>query len=305
MSGRSKARPESADARGGAFILLPHCLIKSPAYIAASHRAKAALTCLCGRHTGFNNGRIVLSAGDLAVGLDSQNHAANAAAMRELQERGIIALEKSYPRGSRMAREYRLTFVSVLRSGQIIPATNEYLSWTVGDAGTVRKRARPGKTSVAATAKESPPSSVIAANDRKPSVATTAMEETGNDANPPFPADPSVAVITRHISNHASDPSALNEIVGEKAGGVGGASCAPDDDTMRARVLAFLEGRENTGAQGRLADAAGVSAGQFSKFKKGGKLNDAARVRLACALPRLALKEDREHGRPERTAAAA
>ena len=130
-------RSEKPDGRGGRYRMLPDCLLKSEAYRTTSFREKAALMVLMLRHTGFNNGSIALSADDLAYGLDCQNHAANRSAVAGLISRGIVEMMRDYPRGSRLAREYRLTFVPTQRA----PATHEYLAWQTGDAGTRRKNA--------------------------------------------------------------------------------------------------------------------------------------------------------------------
>lgn len=284
MKGKSKA--ERADLRGGAFIMLPDCLLKSDAYRTASFRAKAALNVLLARHTGFNNGKITMSVEELAFGLACQNFAANAAAMAELQSRGIIELMKDHPRGVRLAREYRVTFIPVGSN----PATHDYVSWRVGDPGTGKKR-------VVAIANETRVSTAMTANERKLSTAMTATEKKGNDGKPPFLPEASFAMTATHIGNHVGSSAQSDKVRGEKADGPHnntngrryGAppiSAAPPAEELRERVLSHLAscGR---GSQGRLAETAGIPPGTFSKFiKHGGPLSERARIRLTCAFPK-------------------
>lgn len=281
-----KSKPERPDARGGGFILLPDCLMKSDAYRTASFRARAALNVLLARHSGFNNGKITMSVEELAVGLDCQNFRANAAAMAELQSRGIVVLEKDYPRGVRLAREYRLTFIPVKDA----PATHDYVSWKPGDAGTVKKR-------VVAIANETSVSTAAIANEMKLSTAVIANETNANDGKPPMFPEASVAIMAGHIGNHVGSSAPVTKGEGETAGGhrrtangarFGGqpVSAAPPAEELREKVLMHVE-RCGRGSQGRLAKAAGIPRGTLCKFvRNGGPLNEQARIRLACSFPR-------------------
>src|SRR3954469_2524302 len=122
----SKRKAERGDARGGGFLLLPHCVLASEAFRTASPRAIKVLLALCAKHNGFNNGSISLGFRELATLVDSRNNAANSKALCQLMERGLVAIERTYPKGQRLANEYRLTFVA---AGDA-PATNDYLSWS-------------------------------------------------------------------------------------------------------------------------------------------------------------------------------
>jgi hypothetical protein len=198
-----------ADGRGGGFVLLPYSLLNSAAYRTASARAKAVLVVIASRFKGYNNGRLCLSSAELADALSCWNYAANAKAIGELIARGIVVLEKSYRRGVRLSPEYRLTFVSSGPEANVKPATNDYLRWKEGDAGTVSKRVV-GKKTVAAIANETRVSSVTTANERKPTVATAEHETSRIDGKPPFSKGSSFAVIAEHIVSHgkggSSDP---------------------------------------------------------------------------------------------------
>lgn len=175
MSGRKNRAAHVADGGGKAFALLPHAVLESPAYRTASYRARAVLTAIVARFNGFNNGRICLSSKELAVELGCQNYSSNSEAIGELISRGLIALEKSWPRGVRKSHEYRLTFVSSGPEGKVRAATNEYRSWLPGDAGTrvgrfvVKKR-------LATVATETGVSSAATTTEGKLSTAVVATE---------------------------------------------------------------------------------------------------------------------------------
>ena len=273
-----KCKTERADARGGRFFLLPHCVLNSEAFRTASPRAIKVLLGICARHTGFNNGKIALGFRDLAEWLNCHNHAANSEAIGELVVRGLLAVECEYPRAQRLSTEYRLTFMPT----QDGPATNDYLHWKLGDAGTVQKR-RVGNFGVAMTA-----------TGKTVTVATVATgEETsrcdyhnGVDANPPFLSDPPVAIVATHI---VQPSEGLSQSPSESPSYTGGPlSAAPDAEELRARVLSVLNDLPR-GSQGLLAALASIRPAALSKFlNNSGSLNDQSRIRLTLALPRMA-----------------
>jgi len=260
-------------------MLLPHCVISSEAFRTASTREKCVLIVLCLKHNGFNNGRIILSSIDLAHSLDCQNHAANALAMRGLILRGFVELMKDHPRGCRLAREYRLTFIPT----ETRPASHEYLQWRAGDAGTHRKKR------VAITAIVPSHSVATVANQKKASVAMAAAEKNGSRADPPISRSGSFATTATHISYHSNRSAPGRFGAGETGGGATASHCvsvapSPDELRSRARQHVVLFGR---GSQGRLARQAAIPQGTFSKFLASrGALPDEARVRLACVFPR-------------------
>jgi hypothetical protein len=279
-----------ADGQGGGFVLLPYSLLNSAAYRSSSARAKAVLVVIASRFKGYNNGRLCLSSAELAEALNCWNYAANAKAIGELIARGIVVLEKSYRRGVRLSPEYRLTFVSSGPEDDVKPATNEYLRWKEGDAGTVSKRAV-GKKTVAAIANETCISSVTIANERKRTVATTEDETSPINGKPPFSKGSSFAVIAEHIVSHGkggfSDHSDTLKIAGgPRCTSSGVVSAAPSAEELRDRALALI-GRLGRGAQGRLAREAKIPGGTLSKFlNSNGPLSEHARVRLTCAFPK-------------------
>lgn len=304
MSKRQKSRNEKADGRGGSYARLPHCLTKHDAYRTASFRARAALDVLAQRHNGFNNGKISMSADELAYGLNCQNHRANATALGELIARGIITLEKDHPRGSRLAREYRLTYISTLRAGQIVPATNDYLQWRVGSAGTVTKR-KIGKSRVAMTATENRLSSAMTATERKISPPKIDPNFPGSERETRADLDSSVAVITTHIGGHVSPVSGSGENGGSARPDPERPACiahdawvaaaaraaenpaAPSADELRDRAILFLV-KAPRGTQTLLARESGIPDGTLSKFiNQQGPLAPRACIDLACALGRL------------------
>jgi len=275
MSGAGKRKTEKGDARGGAFFLLPQCLLTSEAFRTASPRAIKVLFAFCARHNGFNNGAIGVGFRELAALVNSGNNVANSRALCELMERGLVALERSYPKGQRLANEYRLTFVA---TGEV-PATNDYLNWKAGDAGT-RALGRNFRASIIETRTAS-----------RVSVASTGEETSrfdslnGVDANPPFSGKSPVSVSSTHILNHLSHRFSSPSKSPFDCGGP--LSAAPDPDELRERVLAILD-QATRGSQGQLAALAAIRPAALSKFlHTGGSLNDRARIRLTLALPKI------------------
>lgn len=313
MSRSRKARNEKADGRGGSYSRLPHCLLKHDAYRTASFRARAALDVLARRHNGFNNGRITMSADELAHGLNCQNHRANSAAMGELIARGIVSLERDYPRGSRLAREYRLTYVSTLQGANLVPATNEYLAWTIGSAGTVEKRKQPGKSRVAMMTTEEALSSVVITTERKKSSPKSDPIFEVSQREPIESVDPSVAVTTTHIGGHATGSfpgpgrdrfkrpelerpdSVTADAWRAAAARAAENSAAPSADEMRDRTIVFLANAPR-GTQTLLAKESGIPDGTLSRFiNQEGPLSPRACVDLTCALGRLQSRPQKGH----------
>jgi len=280
---RRDGKAKKADARGGTYFLLPSCVIKSEAWRTASPRAIKALLAVGERFNGFNNGKIAIGARELAQALDCQNHHANTAALIELQARGFIEQTSTFPRGSRMAREFRITFIPVGDD----KATHEYLDWKAGDPGTTRKKR------VATIATEKPLSVVTTATDVKLSVAAIATEKNRIDENPPVSKLSSVAAVATHIFNHLGDaPPDPSNHVKNASGPRSVNSAAPSNEELRERALVHLD-HFGRGSQGRLAHQARIPAGTFSRFLRNGPLSEDARVRLACALPRTETAERR------------
>lgn len=275
--GQGKRKTEKGDARGGMFFLAPQCLLSSEAFRTASPRAIQVLWALCAKHNGFNNGAIALGCRDLAEWLGCQNHAAHQQALCELQERGLIELTRTYPKGQRLANEYRLTFVSVGDT----PATNEYLGWKPGDAGT-RRTVRGGNFRVEAIATRSAERVAMTATGEEIS---RCDDRNACHAKPPNSASLPVAITSTHIGKPFEG---LDSSANKSPQNTGGPPVAPDAETLRSRVLAVLD-RAERGSQGQLAALAQVRPAALSKFlHNSGTLNDQARIRLTLALPKIA-----------------
>jgi hypothetical protein len=280
MSQRGKKASELPDRQGKGYFLLPDCLTTSIAWREASPLMVKLLIAICVRHNGRNNGRIGLSSRDAAKELGMQNYHSIAAAFAEAMLKGFIALEKDHPRGERMAREYRLTFVGV-RDG---PATNDYLTWRPGDAGTRKKR-------VAPTAAEISVSDVVTGADAKLSVVATAAE-TAKSAERGNVSDENAST---HIFNHRerfSDRTQLGSVPHSHNDGQGTVvlTAAPSCEELRTRVADHVR-RFGRGSQSRLAKLAGIPPGTFSRFiNHRAPLNHQARLRLTLAFPRAELE---------------
>jgi hypothetical protein len=267
-----KRKTERGDARGGGLCLLPLCVLNSEAFRTASPRAIKVLLAICAKHNGSNNGRIGLGFRGLADWCDCQNHAANNQALGELVSRGLLAVECEHPRAQRLSTEYRLTFVATDGT----PATNDYRHWQIGDAGTVQKRSV-GNFGVAATETGKPASVAITATGGETS---RCDYHNGVHAKAPLlSADPVVMAAT-HIGKPFGGVSASPEEPLQL-------SAAPDPDELRGRVTVALEAA-GRGAQGQLAAYAQIRPAALSKFlRDSGSLNDAARIRLTMALPKI------------------
>lgn len=276
MSG-GKRKTEKADARGGPFFLLPQCLLTSEAFRTLPHRAVHVLLALCSKHNGFNNGAIGLGYRELADLIGSRNNEANQTALCTVMERGFVTLERDYPRGHRLAHEYRLTFVPTATG----PATNDYLQWQPGDAGTHTSTRKIRKKRVAMIETRRA--------DRVAMIETGAEtsrcdDRNGGHENPPFSPCGPVAMVATHIVQPSVglSPSTLKS----PPNSGGPVSAAPDSDELRSRTLALLRNL-GRGWQGCLAQQAGIPGGTLSKFlNRDGPLNEQARIRLTCALPR-------------------
>ena len=279
MSGKRKT--ERGDARGGEFFLLPHCVLNSEAFRTASPRAIKVLLAVCAKHNGFNNGRIGIGFRELAEWCDCQNHTANNQALGELCNRGLLSVEVEHPRAQRLSTEYRLTFVS---TGDA-PATNDYLHWKRGDAGTIQKRSV-GNFGVATTATGKPASVATIATGEETS---RCDYRNGVHAKPPFLVVDPVAITATHIVQPFGGQSASPRESTQNTDGH--LSAAPDPEELRDRVTAAIEAA-GRGSQGQLAALAQIRPAALSKFLGDtGSLNDAARIRLTMALPRIAVAE--------------
>jgi hypothetical protein len=119
-----------ADMRGGRLLGVPYAVLNSEAYRQLSTMERAVLIEIILRFNGYNNGAISISYKELAHRLNRKNEAPFGPAVAKLISHGLIDIGMDACWKERMAREYRLTFVSTTdRAGRQVAATNEYLHW--------------------------------------------------------------------------------------------------------------------------------------------------------------------------------
>jgi hypothetical protein len=234
---------------------------------------------LCEKHNGFNNGAIGLGFRELARMVDCQNHSANSRALCQLIERGLVVMERDHPRGLRLAREYRLTFVP---TGET-PATNDYLKWEQGDAGTRRKP--PGRRNfrvVTASTRGAVSVAAIAAGGEKSRCEGCNEVDAKALLSRPAPVVMGATHIGKPYVGQPDSPRKSSQNGGDTQ------SAAPDADELRARVQSLLPSAQR-GSQGQLAAIAAIRPAALSKFlHSGGSLNDQSRIRLTVAVAKLA-----------------
>lgn len=175
-----------ADTRGSPWAGIPHCVIDSDAFRDLSLWARSVLLEIVRQMNGYNNGLIVLSQRQIAVRLNTTNFRKIGKAIAELMMHGFIDVAVEGQWKARMARQYRLTFVSSGKAGHIRPASNEYLRWTPEKkfcADTVSSRA--AKTDDAGSAGEP----VLADDD-------SAAPHRHRDGRRDLPADTSSSLIS-------------------------------------------------------------------------------------------------------------
>lgn len=126
---RKPRAPHRADLRGGRFLGIPVAVLDSEAYRLLSPIAKVTLFCIAKRFLGHNNGKLGISYREIARELNRKNQAPIGPAIAQLMQHGLVALETEGQWRPRLAREYRLTFVSSGPEHKPVPATNEYLNW--------------------------------------------------------------------------------------------------------------------------------------------------------------------------------
>ena len=153
MGKRRKSHSDQrADLRGGGFLGLPGVVHRSGAYRSLPTYERAVLTEIIGAFNGYNNGEIVVSQRQISEALGNQNFGKIGKAIAVLIERGLIGIATESVWKQRLARQYRLTFISTGHPPFIKSATNEYLHWKKNDAET----ASAGKAQSAETASASP-----------------------------------------------------------------------------------------------------------------------------------------------------
>jgi hypothetical protein len=152
-----------ADTRREPWAGIPICVIKSPAYRDCSVHARAILVELVARMNGYNNGKIAVSQRELVDGIGCSPRKI-VRGIAELMEHALIDVETDGMWKERMAREYRLTFVSTKAKS----ATNDYLHWKPGiKSGATAAVAQTRQTGSAAVAPSLSADSDAAADARK------------------------------------------------------------------------------------------------------------------------------------------
>lgn len=266
--GGSNQRADLGKEKG--FIALPYVVIDSEAYGNLSVRARAVLNVLIRRWNGFNNGKIALSIRDLNAKMGRDNPAANSAALRELEAFGFVRLARNYSPSSRMAREFRLTFVETGPAGQRLPATNEYRDYSKTETYVGWQTKRNGKGN-----KPTPPKKRTESRNAVSNIKTTRKFLGSNfDAEkaetPRNAAFHGVSNIEAHIRNHA-------------CGRVGGIYMELSD--LRDYARHYFKDAPR-GSKTRVADEAGINGGTLTKFLLGSSLPVDQRGRLQEAIAR-------------------
>lgn len=119
-----------ADTRGGGWVGIPHVVADSLAYRHLGLWGRAVLFEIARAFNGYNNGKIGLSQRQLAERLNTTNFRAIGKAIAELMQHGLIDVTTEGQWKQRMAREYRLTFVTTGDAFHLRAATNDYRDWT-------------------------------------------------------------------------------------------------------------------------------------------------------------------------------
>lgn len=112
---------------GGNFAMLPHYLLKSPAWRALDTNARALYLELLVRFNGHNNGSIGLGTREAADSLNVKKDTARRA-FNALEEHGFIAVAQTSTFGQkRLSREWLLTDRHDDRNGQ--GARKDFMRW--------------------------------------------------------------------------------------------------------------------------------------------------------------------------------
>lgn len=272
------AKPGSEKAQkvddGGGYRKLP--LAISERQKCVSMRAWCLLTALLARFNGFNNGEIAASARDLADAIGSHRYKANRAALAELIEAGFIAPERMYPRGSRMATEYRLTWIESGKGTNRRPATND---WKALGSGNTRKHL--GVETSTRTGKHVDAPST----DRKRSVDAPS---TGDVETPLSSVDAPSTLLISHSPGSGVVPFPVPFAPENRRGPIRApieGSCAMDLAELRTFTRGYLA-QAGVGAQSKLAAEASVPGGSLSKFLAGRGLAEQHRLKLQLAVGR-------------------
>lgn len=239
---RQQRRAQKVD-HGGDFVQLPRVILRSPAFLSLSQRARSCLLVILERFNGFNNGRIGLSINNLGAALGNQNHGANSRALVELMDRGFLECMAGASHVKSKAREYRLTFIEAGANG-CEKATNEWKLWQppkkIGPEATATREWKP----VEATATR-----------RKLCVEATATRATETcGVGGRFRVEATAAHI---ISQYQPSPAPVSDV----------GNTFKSSSELRAALNSLIETGEATATA--IALAINMPAGTMSKFRNG------------------------------------
>jgi hypothetical protein len=128
MPKKAKA-PNQADTKGKGWIGLPKVVAMSHAYRTLSYPARATLIEIMFYFNGHNNGKIGISQRQIMEALGTSSPHTVIDAIIELIDHGLIEVTVEGEWRPRMARQYRLTFVSTMQGILPVRATNDYLQF--------------------------------------------------------------------------------------------------------------------------------------------------------------------------------
>lgn len=244
--GRDKKRAQKVE-HGGNYFLLGRPMLRSPAFLSLSMRARSTLLVLLDCWDGFTNGRIGLSIENLGRALGNQNHRANSAALLELMDRGFIECTSGADHHKRKAREYRLTFVSTGEAASEQP-TNEWREW----------QPRSGNIGLELTAVETWKPHEPTAGQRKLSTEPTATRDTETCGfGGRFRPEPTASHIVHQYQPISEDVSASGNSFASAS-------------RLRSILNRLIDDRKTTAAE--IANAIKMPVGTMSKFRAGRNL---------------------------------
>lgn len=261
---------------GGNFFMMPRRVTSSVAWRHTSFRARAVLIAFCSAFTGTNNGDLCFSLKAIGEAIGSANHGLTAKAVAELIEHGFIECTSDANRAVARARTYRITFISSFRrtaTGQeIVPATHEYDAWR-----PVKKR-KFGAVESTATEGE------------KTTVSPTTVKKCAGETTPCFAQKPQNSVnpvtvestVLLYTSPNGSKGATVSRLQLPEPGSAG--SSLADPETLRTWAKQAVAAA-GYGGNNLLADMAGMSAVELSRFRNGKSLpaKHHAALQAACA----------------------
>jgi hypothetical protein len=272
----------------GRFVRLDHSLLSSPAYRAATPKARALLIELAMMENSRNNGTLFLSVRDAADRMGVADLHAARAAIDELIGLGFIEITREAHfaikagDGSR-ARGWRLTWLPVPSESK--GPTHDYQRYQARDKQAYRRLSRGRMVLDRFTKKQMPVVESTTGNTDRVWKSTTTIGNTPPESGPVVVetttlngSTPHVSVDPRCSGNHPiysspasgpSDPEADRRKHAENSGRpfrdlIDGETL----DHLRDRLKCVLEAAP-VGSQSRIAESAGIPKGTLSKFRDG------------------------------------